>query len=199
VSQTFNCLTTKEKIIRAAMDIITEEGLESMTIRKIAKRANVNVAAVNYHFGSKDTVINEALRNVTEQLKSTFEYLKNSSDNSEAKLSTFIENYTNIMFEYPDMIKSMINHAIHNKPLDRHAEYIAFIQTDGMALINQAIRQIRPDLDDCLLSLKTLQLLSAISFPVLMGDQFGFLMSIDLHNVEIRDRYTKLLVESICR
>ena len=199
MSQTFNCLTTKEKIIRAAMDIITEEGLESMTIRKIAKRANVNVAAVNYHFGSKDTVINEALRNVTEQLKSTFEYLKNSSDNSEAKLSTFIENYTNIMFEYPDMIKSMINHAIHNKPLDRHAEYIAFIQTDGMALINQAIRQIRPDLDDCLLSLKTLQLLSAISFPVLMGDQFGFLMSIDLHNVEIRDRYTKLLVESICR
>lgn len=70
-----NGLSTKERIIRVTMDMIAEEGLQNITIRKIAARAGVNVAAVNYHFGSKDVLINEALRNVIDQLKSAFEYL----------------------------------------------------------------------------------------------------------------------------
>lgn len=51
-------LSTKQKILQAAMDIIAAEGLEKTTVRKIAARAGVNIAAVNYHFGGKDAVIN---------------------------------------------------------------------------------------------------------------------------------------------
>ncbi len=197
-SQLESC-STKERIIQVAIDMIAEEGFQNITIRKIAARASVNVAAVNYHFGSKDALINEALRHVTDQLKNTFEDFKTGNEDEETKLSTFIKNYLDIMFEYPDIIKNMISHAIHDKALDVHVEYLAFIQYEGFELIKQTIRQKRPDLDDCVLSLKTLNLVSGLSFPFLMGEHIKHIMELDLHNEEIRQMYTKLLLENVCR
>ncbi len=44
-------LTTKQRIVQATMNIIAEEGLPNTTVRKIASRAGVNVAAVTCHPG----------------------------------------------------------------------------------------------------------------------------------------------------
>lgn len=112
-----NGLSTKERIIRVTMDMIAEEGLQNITIRKIAARAGVNVAAVNYHFGSKDVLINEALRNVIDQLKSAFEYLKTEGQDEKAKLYTFVSSFIGIVVEYPDILKNMVRHAINDHPL----------------------------------------------------------------------------------
>lgn len=192
-------LTTKEKIVRVAMDIIAEEGFHNITIRKIAARAGVNVAAVNYHFGSKDTVINEALKNVTDQLKSSFLYLKTNNEDAEVKIAVFIKNYTHLMFKYPDIIKNMINHAIYNKPLDQHVEYMTFLETEGAQLIKQVIKQLRPDQEEDYLELKTLYLISGLSFPFLMGQHIKTIMGVDLYNDQTRQTYTHILLESICR
>jgi AcrR family transcriptional regulator len=192
-------LTTKEKIIRVAMDIIAQEGFQNITVRKIATQAGVNVAAINYHFGSKDAVISEALKTVTDELKSTFEYLKASNERAETKLAAFINSYTNIMLNYPDIIKNMIYHAINNKPLDGHAEYLKFLKIEGIELIKQTIGQIRPDQEDYILYLKTLNLVSGLSFPFLMGEQTKEVMGIDFHNREIGQMHTKILLENICR
>ncbi|MDD4238237.1 MAG: TetR/AcrR family transcriptional regulator [Desulfotomaculaceae bacterium] len=199
IKSQFDSLTTKEKIIRVAMDIIAEEGFQNITIRKIAAKAGVNVAAINYHFGSKDAVINEALKTVTDQLKNTFEYLKASNEIGETRLAIFVEKYTDIMLKYPDIIKNMINHAIHSKPLDEQVEYLTYLKTEGIEAIKQTIGQIRPDQDDYLLYLKTLHLVSGLSFPFLMGEQINVLMGVDFYNQEIRQMHTKILLENVCR
>ena len=49
------------KIIEAAIACIEKYGYGETTVRKIAAQADVNVAAVNYYFGSKDELINRAL------------------------------------------------------------------------------------------------------------------------------------------
>lgn len=191
-------LTTKEKIIRVTMDIIAEEGFHNTTVRKIAARAGVNVAAISYHFGSKDAVINEALRAVTDQLKDTFKLLQTNNSNPEDRLVVFVNNYTNIMFKYPDVIKNMIDHTIHNKLLDEQVEYVAFLKAEGTKLIKQTIEQIRPDLDDCSLYLKTLHLISSLSFPFLMGERVQEVLGVDLAQPEIRQMYTSTLLEDVC-
>lgn len=194
-----NTLTTKEKIIRVVMDIIAEEGFQNLTIRKIAARAGVNVAAINYHFGSKDAVINEALKTVTDQLKNTFEFLKTRNESGETRLALFINNYTDIMSEYPDIIKNVIYHQIHNKQLDEQVEYVTFLRTEGIELIKHTIEQIRPELNEHILYLKTLHLVSSISFPILMGEQVKEIMGVDLFNREIRQIHTKVLLENVIR
>lgn len=195
----FDSLTTKEKIIKVTMDIIAKEGFQNITIRKIAKQAGVNVAAVNYHFGSKDAVINAALETVTNQLKYTFKYLQSSQEEPKIKLSIFIVNYTDMMYKYPDILKNVIDHAIHDKPLDRHMEYMTFLETEGVEILKQTLVQIRPELDDYTLYLKILHLLSGLSFPFLMGDQIQKIMGVDLYSEDIRKIHTTLLLDNICR
>lgn len=43
----------KERIVMAAAQVFGEQGYSQGTIRDIAKLADVNVAAINYHFGDK--------------------------------------------------------------------------------------------------------------------------------------------------
>ncbi len=49
--------TTQERIIDAAEEMFAERGFVETSLRLITSRANVNLASVNYHFGSKKSLI----------------------------------------------------------------------------------------------------------------------------------------------
>jgi AcrR family transcriptional regulator len=48
---------TAERIIDAAEALFSEKGFAETSLRNITTKANVNLAAVNYHFGSKKSLI----------------------------------------------------------------------------------------------------------------------------------------------
>ena len=50
---------TRTAILNAAEQLYAERGFSDVTLRDIVAAANVNLAAVNYHFGSKDELIAE--------------------------------------------------------------------------------------------------------------------------------------------
>ena len=54
--------STKDRILHAAEDLFAQQGFASTSLRQVTSRADVNIAAVNYHFGSKDNLINEVFR-----------------------------------------------------------------------------------------------------------------------------------------
>jgi TetR/AcrR family transcriptional regulator, regulator of cefoperazone and chloramphenicol sensitivity len=53
---------TRRNLLAAAGEIFGEKGYRETTIAEICKRAGANIAAVNYHFGSKQTLYIEAWR-----------------------------------------------------------------------------------------------------------------------------------------
>jgi AcrR family transcriptional regulator len=53
---------TRLRILDAAETLFTEQGLEATTLRQITAAAEANLAAVNYHFGSKEELIREVFR-----------------------------------------------------------------------------------------------------------------------------------------
>jgi AcrR family transcriptional regulator len=53
---------TRERLLRAGGEIFAEQGFRSATVREISRRANVNVAAVNYHFRGKEGLYSSVLR-----------------------------------------------------------------------------------------------------------------------------------------
>ena len=53
---------TRVRILDAAEALFTEQGFEATTLRQITGAAEVNLAAVNYHFGSKEELIREVFR-----------------------------------------------------------------------------------------------------------------------------------------
>lgn len=188
---------TKDRIIHVAMDIIASEGFRGITVRKIAEIAGVNVAAVNYYFGSKENLISEAFEYLTVQLRDTFNILKNDDKDAMALLSDFITSYMSVISDYPDMIKSLITYAIQDKPMQGHAEYSVFLQTEGISLISEMIKKAAPGFDELTVSLKTLNLMSGLSMPFLMGNTINNMLNVNLFDDQIRKVYAELLLNNI--
>jgi AcrR family transcriptional regulator len=52
---------TRERLLRAARRLVAERGRADVTLRAITDAADANVAAVSYHFGSTDALLQEAV------------------------------------------------------------------------------------------------------------------------------------------
>ena len=62
---------TKQKIMDTAAELFAEEGYSAISLRRIISKAGVNLAAVNYHFGTKqdllDRIIVQKIRPLNDQ------------------------------------------------------------------------------------------------------------------------------------
>ena len=54
--------STKQRILGAAEELFARHGFAGASLRQVTSAAQVNLAAVNYHFGSKENLINEVFR-----------------------------------------------------------------------------------------------------------------------------------------
>src|SRR5512145_2409687 len=53
---------TRTRILDAAEELFMLHGFEGTSMRQLTSKAGVNLAAVNYHFGSKDALIEAVFR-----------------------------------------------------------------------------------------------------------------------------------------
>ena len=53
---------TKDRILGAAEELFAQHGFSGTSLRQVTSRADVNIAAGNYHFGSKENLVNEVFR-----------------------------------------------------------------------------------------------------------------------------------------
>lgn len=51
----------REDLLAAAKQCLLEKGYDRTTVRDIATAANVSMAAIGYHYGSREALLNEAL------------------------------------------------------------------------------------------------------------------------------------------
>ncbi|MBU1247656.1 MAG: CerR family C-terminal domain-containing protein [Proteobacteria bacterium] len=65
-----NEIDTKERLLIAAVDVFGAKGFQSATVREICQAADVNVAAVNYHFGDKEQLYATVLRYIFDHYES---------------------------------------------------------------------------------------------------------------------------------
>jgi AcrR family transcriptional regulator len=55
-------ICTRERLLESACEVFAKKGYREATIADICERAGANIAAVNYHFGDKETLYIEAWR-----------------------------------------------------------------------------------------------------------------------------------------
>ncbi|MCK5271213.1 MAG: TetR/AcrR family transcriptional regulator [Sedimentisphaerales bacterium] len=61
--------STRERILTAAVTCFAKDGYTHTSVRDITKKANCNLAAVNYHYGGKDKLYTEVFRQLTKRLR----------------------------------------------------------------------------------------------------------------------------------
>ncbi len=68
-------LDTKQRILDAAEYLFARDGYRGTSLRAITGQADVNLAAVNYHFGSKEALLEEVIKRRLLPLNETRELL----------------------------------------------------------------------------------------------------------------------------
>jgi AcrR family transcriptional regulator len=95
---------TKEKIFNAVNDLYKTEGIDSLTLEKIAKRAGISKGGLLYHFPSKDSILAGLVeRNLKEFVEGAKVLISELDDlKGEAlheKLEYFVDCYVDEYFE----------------------------------------------------------------------------------------------------
>lgn len=98
------CMITdkKEHIMNAAIELFAEKGFEGSSIRDLAAKADVNVAMVNYYFGSKDKLFEALVEYKASFMRGRLDEIENNTKLSEIeKIDAIIESYVERLLSQP--------------------------------------------------------------------------------------------------
>ena len=82
----------KDQIIHAALELFGKQGYEGTSIRDICQEANVNLAMVNYYFGSKEGLFAAMIERKASAIKDRLqELVNNETMTPQEKIDSVIE------------------------------------------------------------------------------------------------------------
>jgi len=99
-------LATKERIVAATISLITEyKNVSEIPISSIAERAGVGIGLINYHFQTKDNLINQCVQQVIGELYGSFAEISGELAHLQPveKLKSLIKIITAFMIKNPEL------------------------------------------------------------------------------------------------
>jgi AcrR family transcriptional regulator len=89
----------KAHIINHAIELFAEKGFEGSSIRDLAARAGVNVAMVNYYFGSKEKLFESMVEDRASYTRGLLDEIANNTSYTDIeKMDRIIDAYINKLF-----------------------------------------------------------------------------------------------------
>ncbi|HFK1529093.1 TPA: TetR/AcrR family transcriptional regulator [Bacillus cereus] len=159
-------VSTKKKILNTTLELIKKEGFEKVTIRKIATLLDINITLVNYHFGSKEKLISEAIRVLLISFQGTFSILDNITVPAKERLKIFLLDYVLVIRQYPELVRKII--AMGTTVFTSQYEYGDFLKRLGFSKVKNILSEITNETDQEILMMMTVQIFGSIFLPTLM-------------------------------
>jgi AcrR family transcriptional regulator len=92
----------KEHIMEVAVTLFSEKGFEGTSIRDLAHEADVNIAMINYYFGSKEKLFVALLENKARFMRERIDAVQNDpSLNEFEKINQIIDGYVTRFLSQP--------------------------------------------------------------------------------------------------
>lgn len=111
-------VTTEQKIISAADKLFTQKGYAATKTREIADEAGVNLALLNYYFGSKENLYKKVVQVKFRMLIGAIgPVLTDETVSIEDKIKSITVNYTNLLLENEELPIFILNELTVNKEL----------------------------------------------------------------------------------
>jgi TetR/AcrR family transcriptional regulator len=103
---------TRQALIAAATELFSGQGYSGTTVEAIARRARVNKAMINYHFGGKRKLYAAIVRELLSSALEELQEVRQSSESAEERLRRFIQTFDRLVRERPAIPIMIVREAV---------------------------------------------------------------------------------------
>lgn len=96
---------TSEKIKEATLNVLARDGYEDISMRKIAKEADVALGQLTYYYKTKNNLIVSVIDEVLDMF---YDSLETRVKGKEKKIDGIVEGFETTIFEDEDMVSKLI-------------------------------------------------------------------------------------------
>lgn len=187
-------MDTKSRIMATAIDIMGRNANIDVTIREIARQANVNIASINYYFGSKEQLFIEVENTLVGGIDDIYGLLSDNSNSMRVNLINWADDLMQYLLEYPGIIFLWASRVIKDKTDNQDIiKLIAYSEAN----LNEIVKQLTGTDNADEIEFKVIQLISSIISPVIMYLGIGEHLVIDINDAAVRKSYITSLIDSI--
>jgi len=193
-------LDTKSKILQYAIEMVGLKG--DVTIRELTDSAGVNVASINYYFGSKDNLLKEVEKYYSNALyNAQYKILTSQELSPYDKLLEWAKTMSGFISQYPALISLIVKLATEDKKYTPVLIEKVYLNKELQAMLLEIIGTIIKSEDKKLVKFKYLQIFSGILGPVvnrLVVENFADGDStLNLKTKEDLEEYMKFLIDTV--
>ncbi|MGQ8868889.1 TetR/AcrR family transcriptional regulator [Myroides sp. TSA_177.3] len=136
-------LNDKQKeILLVAEELFSQKGIDGTSIRDISKAAGINVAMINYYFGSKSAMVSALFEiRLTRTREKLIDLTDNTLLNSFEKLLAFVEHLMAVQLNNADFHLILMNQLAKKQNVPEISEGIVLLKRDIMQHINRFIEE----------------------------------------------------------
>ncbi len=186
-------LDTKNKIINVTIDLIKEEkDVNKITIRRIAKEADVATSMINYHFQTKVNLINRAVESfINNVITNAAKQYQNTNLSSEEKVRTRLKQAAKFLAENPGIARvSILNDLTKGDENDNSSQLLESIS----AQLREVYGSEKDELD---LKIMAQQQLATVQHIFLRADIFKKITGMDFYDGRQRDELMDKIIDNI--
>lgn len=170
---------TKNQLIEAVIELLQEcNDVSEITSRKITERAKTNLSTINYHFTSKDELINIGVNRLIREAADTyFNDMEVSEKSPKDKLRYFLVRISDMVVDYKKYTKQMMPYLLLK------GEFTQVIEI--LPLVKECFQGSKND-EEC--KIISYQLISFMQLVLYRADEFKKLSKVNIMNKQERDK-----------
>jgi AcrR family transcriptional regulator len=158
----------QEIILKAAVEIFKEEGLDKLSIRKIAAKIEYSPAIIYHYFKDKDDIINNLMRKGYGRIVQGLQEVPDSEGDPEKRLKDMTRKIIQMALEIPEEYSSI--------QLSAKPEVLAYTASlfkgatqkkHALGILFRSLKEVYKDLDDDTIEL-TAQIIWTSTFGIII-------------------------------
>lgn len=183
----------RQRMIEATSRILREEGFREATVRRIAQEAHVNIASVNYYFGSKEELMGLALDSMMGNFENIVSFLDDIRYPARERLRRYMLAYFKLARKHPALFRS-ISRPSRSDAQDTYFIYLTLLYDQCWSKFMKNVAEMEGLARQQDIELRSMQLFSAIEFPIILEtNKAGFFVE-NYTNEECLARYVEILL-----
>ncbi len=182
----------RQKILLATIACIEKEGFHALTTRSIAREANVNSAAINYYFSTKDHLIDEVLKSTSVHLYGDLKEILEQNKEPRELLKEFFLYILEGSQRFPGTVKA---HFYDPLLKNKYDSYFVEAMNKLLALLFDKVSPAIPQEKRSAFRISVVQMVSAVFMPILLSNLFKGFSGLDFSIPEQVDTYIEHLLD----